>query len=242
MKINAADLGSGEIPVFVPPPKATPKPGGIFMFGDSTTAPRGSTKVYAARVADALQSIGSTLSVYNAGVPSNTTRDARKRLQSDVLRYPPRIVVMQFGINDSAIDVWHKPPATESRVPVEDFIANYRALIAEAQKAKAKVVLMTTNPLRWTGKLRELYGKPPYNPDAEDGFESPTLARYNDAIRDLAKELKLPLVDVRAAYPEFAAKHKVSIDEMLSDGMHPNDLGHQLVAELLVPVIRNALR
>jgi lysophospholipase L1-like esterase len=242
MKINTSDLGSGEIPVFVPPPKAAPKPGGIFMFGDSTTAPRGGTKVYATRVENALQSIGSTLSVYNAGVPSNTTRDARKRLQSDVLRYQPRIVVMQFGINDSAIDVWQKPPATKSRVPVEDFIANYRALIAEAQKAKSKVILMTTNPLRWTGKLRELYGKPPYNPDVEDGFESATLALYNDAIRDLAKELKLPLVDVRAAYPEFAEKHKASIEEMLSDGMHPNDLGHQLVAELLVPVIRNALR
>jgi lysophospholipase L1-like esterase len=242
MKINTSDLGSGEIPVFVPPPKAAPKPGGIFMFGDSTTAPRGGTKVYATRVENALQSIGSTLSVYNAGIGGNTTSDALKRVQVDVLRYQPRIVVMQFGINDSAIDVWRKPPATKSRVGLEDFITNYRALITEAQKAKAKVILMTTNPLRWTGKLRELYGKPPYLTDAEDGFESPTLAHYNDAVRQLAKEMKVPLVDVRAAYPEFAAKHKVTIDEMLGDGMHPNDLGHQLVAELLVPTIRNALR
>jgi lysophospholipase L1-like esterase len=101
---------------------------------------------------------------------------------------------------------------------------------------------MTTNPLRWTSKLRELYGKPPYNADAEDGFESLNLTRYNDALRKLATELKVPLVDVHTAYPAFAAKHKTTIDAMLTDGMHPGDLGHQHVAELLVPAIREAVR
>ena len=242
MKINVADLGAGEIPVFVPPPKAQPKPGGIIMFGDSTTAPRGSVKVYATRVEIALQSIGSSLSVSNSGVPSNTTVQARKRLQEEVLRHKPRIVVMQFGINDSAVDVWKKPPMTEPRVSLSAFIDNYRAMITEAQQQGAKVIVMTTNPLRWTSKLRELYGKPPYNADAEDGFESLNLTRYNDALRKLATELKVPLVDVHTAYPAFAAKHKTTIDAMLTDGMHPGNLGHQHVAELLVPAIRDAVR
>ena len=242
MKVNTADLGAGEIPVFVPPPKAEPKPGGIVMFGDSTTAPRGSLKVYSTRVETMLQGIGSSLGVHNAGIGGNTTRDALKRLQSDVLKYQPRIVVMQFGINDSAVDVWKKPPATASRVPLAEYLDNLRRMIAAAQQAKAKVIHMTTNPLRWTSKLRELYGKPPYNPAAEDGFDSATLAGYNEALRKLATELKVPLVDVRAAYPEFAAKHQTTIEGMLLDGMHPNDLGQQLVAELLVPAIRGVLR
>jgi lysophospholipase L1-like esterase len=159
-----------------------------------------------------------------------------------VLRHKPRIVVMQFGINDSAVDVWKKPPTTEPRVSLSAFIDNYRAMITEAQQQGAKVIVMTTNPLRWTSKLRELYGKPPYNADAEDGFESLNLTRYNDALRKLATELKVPLVDVHTAYPAFAAKHKTTIDAMLTDGMHPGDLGHQLVAELLVPAIRDAVR
>ncbi|MDZ4402444.1 exo-alpha-sialidase [Prosthecobacter sp.] len=242
MKINTADLGAGEIPVFVPPPKAQPKPGGIIMFGDSTTAPRGNLKVYAEHVETALQSIGSSLGVHNAGIPGNTTAQARKRLQEDVLRHKPRVVVMQFGINDSAVDVWRKPPMTRPRVTLESFIENYRVMIAETQKQGAKVILMTTNPLRWTSKLRELYGKPPYNADAEDGFESLNLVRYNEALRKLATELKVPLVDVHAAYPAFAAQNKTTIEEMVADGMHPGDLGHQLVAELLVPAIRDAVR
>lgn len=242
MKVNIADLGAGEIPVFKPPPKSVPKPGGIIMFGDSTTAPRGTVKVYAQRVETALQSIGSSLGVYNAGVGGNTTAAALKRLQTDVLAYKPRIVVMQFGINDSAVDVWRKPPATQPRVSLETYLANNRAMIAAARKQGAKVILMTTNPLRWTSKTRELYGKPPYKPDAEDGFESANLLTYNKAVRALAKELDVPLVDVHAAYPAFAAKHKTTVDQMLLDGMHPGDSGHELVAELLVPVIRDLLR
>lgn len=243
MKINLADLRSGEIPVFQPPPKREPKPGGIILFGDSTTAPRGGVdKVYSVRVETALQSIGSSLGVSNAGVGGNTTREARKRLQQDVLRFDPRIVVMQFGINDSAVDVWRNPPATAPRVPLAEFLDNYRALIAASRKHGAKVILMTTNPLRWTSRLRDLYGKPPYDADAEDGFEKPYLTAYNDGLRGLAKELNVPLVDVRAAYPEFVAKHETTIDAILLDGMHPGDLGHQLVAELLVPAIRAALR
>jgi sialidase-1 len=242
MKVNTADLGSGEIPVFVPPPKPEPKPGSIIMFGDSTTAPRGSLKVYATRVETVLQSAGSTLGVFNAGIGGNTTRDALKRLQADVLRYKPRLVVMQFGINDSAVNVWQKPPATAPRVPLAEYLANIRRMVTAAQDAQAKVILMTTNPLRWTPKLKEVYGKPPYDPTSEDGFDSATLAGYNVALHKLAAELKVPLVDVHAAYPDFAAKHQTTIEGMLLDGMHPNDLGHELVAELLVPAIRAALR
>jgi lysophospholipase L1-like esterase len=244
MKIHVKDIHNGEIPVFKPPPVPVPKPNGIIMFGDSTTAPRPGMvqKVYSVRVEEALQSIGSSLSVHNAGVSGNTTRDARKRFTRDVLTYKPKVIVMQFGINDAAVDVWKKPPATESRVPLAEYEANLREMITEAGKQNAKVILMTTNPLRWTPRLKDMYGKSPYRPEVEDGFDSPILAGYNDTIRKLAKELNVQLVDVRSAYPDFVSKHKTTIDQMLLDGMHPNDLGHQLVSELLVPVIRNAVR
>ncbi len=242
MKVDIADLDADGIPVFTPPPKATPKPGGVCMFGASGTAPRGGLKVYADRVNTRLQSIGSSLGVYNAGVSTDTTAKARKRLQADVLVHRPRIVVMQFGINDSAIDVWRNPPASQPRVSLEDYLANYREMIAATRQAGAQVILMTANPLRWSPQTRELYGKPPYDPQAEDGFESPTLLAYNDALRALARELDVPLVDVHAAYTAEAAKQKTPVDELLLNGMHPANAGHELTAELLVPAIRQALR
>ena len=100
MKILVADLGRGEIPIYQPPVAARPQPGGIIMFGDSTTAERPGAveNVYADRVREALPGLGSTLSVYNAGVGSNTTQNARDRFAKDVLAHKPRVVVIQFGI------------------------------------------------------------------------------------------------------------------------------------------------
>ncbi len=219
------------------------KTGGIVMFGDSTTAPRATiSKVYAARVEETLRGGGFSLPVLNAGVGGNTTRDALDRLNQDVLRHRPRVVVIQFGINDATVDVWKKPPATTPRVPLAEFLRNIRRMISLAREQDARVIIMTTNPLRWTSRMRELYGKPPYDPHADDGFDALHLAVYNDALRALASELKAPLVDVRAAYPAFAARHGTTVDGLLLDGVHPNDLGHQLVAELLAPPLLEMLR
>ncbi len=244
MKINVADINQGEIPVFKPAIAAPPRPASIIMFGDSTTAERRGAveKVYAQRVEEELRKIGSSHGVHNAGIGGNTTRDAKKRFERDVLRRKPRIVVMQFGINDAAVDVWKKPPATEARVPLAEFESNLRGMIEQARAQGAKIILMTTNPLAWTDKLKELYCRAPYRPDDPDGFDVPVLSRYNEVVRQLAKELSVPLVDVHAAYPSYAAKHNTSVDQLLLDGMHPKDQGHQLVTELLVPVIRDQVR
>ena len=238
MRLNVADLGGGDIPVYKVPVPPPPKPGGIVMFGDSTTAERPGAveKVYADRVREALQGGTPPLTVHNAGLGGHTTRDARRRLARDVLAHKPRLVVIQFGINDAAVDVWKTPPPSASRVPLAEYEQNLRWMIATLREQKVKPVLMTTNLARWTNKLRELYGKPPYRPEDADGFDAPVLSGYNQVVRKLAAELAVPLVEVHDA---FSAKNP---DKLLLDGMHPNDKGHQVIAELLLPVIREQLR
>ena len=121
-------------------------------------------------------------------------------------------------------------------MPLSEYEQNLRWMIATLRQQKAKPVLMTTNPTRWTPRLRELYGKPPYRPQDADGFDAPVLSRYNEVVRRLAKELAVPLVDV---HDTFTAKNA---DKLLLDGMHPNDEGHRIIAELLLPVIRDQVR
>ena len=146
------------------------------------------------------------------------------------------MVVIQFGINDAAVDVWRQPPATEPRVGLAEYEQNLRRLIETLREHQARPVLMTTNPTRWTATVLELYGRAPYDPTAVDGFDAPVLARYNAAVRRLSAELGVPLVDVHA---DFVA---VGAESLLLDGMHPNDAGHERIAELLVPVLREQLR
>lgn len=244
MKIDLEDLSNGEIPVHEPVAAKTPLPNGLFMFGDSTTATRPGAveKVYAVRLQEALLGMGSSLNVYNAGKGSNTTRDAKARLEADVLKYKPRVLVIQFGLNDATVDVWRDPPATEPRVSIDEYEANLRAIIASARQRGVRVILMTTNPLRWTERLKELYGKPPYDPDSADGFDAPLLAKYNERIRSLAKELDTGFIDVHSAFNALGGVPGHSLDELLLDGMHPNDRGHTVIANLLVPAICEQVR
>jgi len=234
MSVKIDDLSKGEIPQYQPQADAAPLPNGIVMFGDSTTAQRPGVveKVYAQRVAEALQGVASSLTIHNAGIGGNTTKDALARMDRDVLAHRPKIVVIQFGINDSAIDVWKNPPANESRVSPQEFEANLRKIIDRTRAAGAAPILMTANPLRWTPKLKELYGKPPYDVSRADGFEAPTLVRYNEITRRLAAELHVPLVDIHQEFQQH------DTDRLLLDGMHPNDAGHALIAQRLVPAIR----
>ena len=237
MSIAIDDLSKSEIPQHQLKADATPLPNGIVMFGDSTTAPRPGAveKVYAQRVAEALQGVASSLTIHNAAVGGNTTKDALARMDRDVLAHQPKIVVIQFGINDSAIDVWKNPPAREPRISQNEFEENLRTIIVQARAAGASPILMTANPLRWTSKLKELYGNPPYDVSRSDGFEAPTLVGYNEIVRELAAELRVPLVDI---HKEF---QRHDTDNLLLDGMHPNDAGHELIAQRLVPIIREVV-
>lgn len=209
------------------------KPFTLVAFGDSTTAPRGSLAVYATHLQEQLVAGTRPLNVINAGVGGNTTAMARTRFEKEVLARQPDLVVIQFGINDAAVDVWKKPPATEPRVPLAAFENNLREFCTTLKGRGARVVLMTPNPLRWTPKLKELYGRPPYHADEADGFNV-LLRDYAGVVRKLAREENVELVDVFEAFVAHGQQMDRSVDELLLDGMHPNERGQSLVAELLV--------
>jgi len=200
----------------------------LVTFGDSTTAVRGSTKVYSAILQEELRNVR----IINAGVGGNTTELARKRFEQDVLSHAPQIAVIQFGINDSAVDVWRTPPAAGPRVPLERYETNLRYFVQTLKARNTFVVLMTPNPLRWTPKLKETYGKPPYNPENPDGFNAP-LEPYCEAVRRVAREEGAELLDIQRVFVEEARKRGVGVEAFLSDGMHPNDAGHRLEAGIL---------
>ena len=212
------------------------KPYTIVVFGDSTTATRGKLDIYANRLARELPAKRIKAEIINAGVGGNTTQMAMARFERDVLAKNPDLVVIQFGINDSAIDVWKTPPATEPRISKGKYIQNLEKFIEILKARKCKVILMTPNQMCWTQRLKENYGKPPYNTADPDGFNV-TLREYAQAVRETAEKHKVPLVDVYAAYLAYGKIENQSVNNLLLDGMHPNDKGHRIVAGLLIPEI-----
>lgn len=227
MRINTADV----------PDEAWPEALKVVALGSSTTAPRGSIqRVYCDRLDTKLRDRGLPVEIVNSGVGGSTTEHSRARFQKDVLDHDPELVIIMLGANDAAIDVWKKPPATEPRVAKERYADNLRHFVDTLHERNVNVILMAPPPFRWTAKLEQLYGKPPYDVNDPWGF-SAKLAEYCDVVRAVAREKDVPLVDVFKAFQEYDRPDSQSVDDLLLDGMHPNDKGHAVIAELLVPVV-----
>jgi lysophospholipase L1-like esterase len=215
----------------VPHPITQPDPRVIVIFGDSTSAPRGNIRIFAMILQDRMPSS----TILNAGVPGNTTRNALARLDHDVISRHPDLVTIFFGINDSAVDVWKG--ATEPRVPLTDYEANLRTIVDRIRADGARPVLLTPNPVAWTPEILKLYGRPPYQPDNPDGWNI-YLRRYADAVRRVATDEHVSIVDVDQMFRAYAAMPGHHLSDLLSDGMHPNDAGHQMIADGILKVIR----
>jgi lysophospholipase L1-like esterase len=218
--------GSAAVSAGVPAMPPVFSKGPLVLFGASTTALRKDTKTYGELLEESFKKWQWPVQIVNAGVPGNSTSMARKRFKRDVLDRNPSVVVIHLGINDAAVDVWKNPPASEPRVPISDYRMNLEYFVDEIRNHGAEVVLMTPQPLRWTPKLLKMYGKPPYVPGDVAGLNV-LLEEYVKTLREVAREKKVPLVDVYAAFADGAGG-------LLQDGMHPNDKGHALIYRLLL--------
>lgn len=206
----------------------------IVAFGDSTTAPRTGLTPYPALLERSLKKkMDSEIKVFNAGKPSDTTALASQRFEQDVIARKPDLLVMQFGINDSTVDVWKKPPATRPRLPRADYEAYLRYFINTARAQGTTVILMTPNMLEWSEKLKSVYNTKPYD-TADPESLNKLLQPYADAMRRIAKETNTYILDIGHIYKEEAKK---STTPLLLDGMHPNQAGHDLTADLLYKLI-----
>jgi lysophospholipase L1-like esterase len=210
----------------------------IVAFGDSTTAPRESVSVFAERLQTRLANAGRAVRVINAGVPGGNTRQARERFERDVIAKHPDFATISFGINDSAVDVFQG--ATEPRVPLTDFERNISWMVDQLQRRGIRPILMTPNPVAWTDQLKELYAKPPYRPDEPDGWNL-LLKDYAQAVRRVAKTQKVPLVDTYEFFQDHAARPDHDLNELMTDGMHPNNLGQELIADHLMKILAPSL-
>ena len=145
----------------------------------------------------------------NSGVGGDTTVQGVARFEHDVLVYGPRTVLIAYGLNDPS-----------NGIPVSQFRANVLKMIKVANPKRRRVILLTPNPrpVEYLGETKEqLNGK---------------LYPYVLEIRRIARQQKLGVVDVYAAFAELSFR-----DNLLSyfdDIIHPNAAGHDVIYRLFV--------
>jgi acyl-CoA thioesterase I len=120
------------------------------------------------------------ISRFNAGVPGDTAPGGLWRVAS-VLAERPKIVSIQFGLNDAY-----------SGVPLESYDAAIRRIVDAVCGAGAQPILVTSPPT-----------------DLPDGPEE--MEPYYDALRELSEESAFPLADIDAAWRELPSSEASSL-------------------------------
>lgn len=127
-----------------------------------------------------------------------------KRFAKDVLSRRPDVVTIDYALNDRGLKT-------------EDVRAAWRSMITQAKSAGIKVILLTPTP------------------DQRAKMDDPNdpLVREAAAVRDLAKEFEVGLVD---SFALFQAKVRggTKLESLMSQVNHPNRAGHDLVAAELL--------
>jgi isoamyl acetate esterase len=159
------------------------------------------------------------IEVVNAGVSGNKVPDLQNRLKKDVLDKKPTIVVIYIGIND----VWHGEKDPAKGTPKDKFEAGLKDVIKQVQDAGAKVILCTPSVI----------GEKKPGTNALDA----KLDEYSDVSRSVAKEMKVPVCDLRKAFQDYETANNKDDQEkgvLTTDRVHLNDAGNKLVAETVL--------
>ena len=203
----------------------------IVCFGNSTTAfRRGVKKVYSVRLHEKLDSAGIKNRVINAGVGSSHTGSikdndfakvvhAMDRFDTSVLRHHADWVTINFGLNDAYQD---KGPGTPGRIPLKQYKKNIRYFIRKVRRQGSKVILITPNPQTST----------------YEEFRREQVKKYADAVKKISKCKNTYFIDSWKLFYDWGKDKPGNIDSLFQDKLHPNDGGHELVAEAIFEIIK----
>ncbi len=156
------------------------------------------------------------------------------------------LALVEFGGNDSNFH-WNEISLFPQRehlpfTSMADFVDNLAAMVDELRLQNVQPIMMTLPPidpqryfdfiirngnsreniLTWLGSVQKIY----------DVHSS-----YSSAAASVAKSKSVPLVDVRAAFP----RNDTLGEYVCIDGIHPNEKGYRLIADVFASFFEKAL-
>jgi lysophospholipase L1-like esterase len=182
----------------------------IVFFGDSITE----QNLYTAYLETFLVSRfpEKKLAFFNFGWGGDTASGGVKRFARDVAPVKPTLVFVNFGMNDGGYK--------EFQAPIyERYLANQRELAGVIAAAGAREVLFTTSPVDPSRR-------------SASGDYNEMLDRMAQGISELGRQRNVPVIDL--LHPMLAvqrqAKERTPGFTMIPDGIHPDPVGHLVMA------------
>lgn len=190
--------------------------GPMLFIGDSITDagrrddPEGLGFGYVRVVAETFAARGDRRVIVNRGISGDRIGDLRERWDADVMELEPSILTVYVGVNDT----WRRFDQGVATAAA-DFESTYRDLLDRARAAfNPRLILVepfvTPVTEQQQGWLEDLAGK-------------------REAVASLATEFDAALVPLHRILTVAAAHHGASA--IAEDGVHPTQLGVELIAE-----------
>ncbi|MBU3744548.1 MAG: G-D-S-L family lipolytic protein [Sediminibacterium sp.] len=197
----------------------------IIFFGDSITQagvqPGGYIRLMDSMIA--LDKKSADYELVGAGIGGDKIYDLYLRMEEDVLKKQPDVVVIYVGVND----VWHKT-SSGTGTDYNKFGRFYEAVVAKLQAAGAKVIICTP----------AVIGERTDHSNPQDG----DLNFYSQWLRNFAAKKAIPLVDLRNLFIQYNLANNTQNKEsgiLTTDRVHLNATGNTLVAKEMWKVIQS---
>jgi acyl-CoA thioesterase I len=183
--------------------------------------------------------------VYNAAKFGSTIVEGLLRLQDDVLKRKPDIVLIEFGGNDCDYHwdriVENPSGGFQPNTNCSTFYDLLSGLVKKLDSMKIVPVLVSLPPLdpdkyfRWISHNSDQAGKNILQFIGNVSHIYSWHERYNAAILRVAEETKTRLIDIRSAFLQKDDYTKL----ICMDGIHPNKEGHKVIADKILQYIQS---
>lgn len=196
----------------------------IVFLGDSITQGGVGPKGYVTMIKNELGEKHKDLEIeiIGAGISGNKVPDLQRRVDKDVIAKKPTLVFIYIGIND----VWHGQDNPEKGTSPDKFEAGLKEVIGKIKEGGAQVVLCTPTVIgEKTGGANKNDAK---------------LDEYAGISRKIAKELDLPLCDLRQAFVDHLKANNADNKDkgiLTGDTVHLNEAGNRLVADTMLKTV-----
>ena len=200
----------------------------VIFFGDSITQAGVQPNGYITKLDSIIKQshLPDSVELIGAGIGGNKVYDLYLRMEDDVLNKNPDVVVIYVGIND----VWHKA-SSGTGTDADKFEKFYRAIIKKLQSKNIKVIVCTPSVI----------GERNDNSNQQDG----DLNQYSKIIRAIAKDLSIPVCDLREGFLTYLKTNNPTNAEkeiLTSDRVHLNNKGNLFVATQMWPVLQPMIK
>lgn len=168
--------------------------------------------------------------VFNLGISADNSTDILARIENEILARTRQthtvrpVVVIQVGVNDGSTE------SEEPQVTLSQYAKNLKAIVANVSPIASQLIFVgfascdetQTTPVSWG----DFY------------YTNQAIKSYEDVMSQIAAEEELSFIPV---YDQFKQRAD-SGENLLADGLHPNEAGHELMYELIMPKLQELLK